>query len=236
MPRPYVIVNVAASADGKIDTFERRGAAISSQRDRERVDALRAAADAVMVGSRTVVDEDPRLTVKSAELRAGRLARGKPENPAKVAVVSRLGFKPNGQFLTAGPARIIVFTPAPEGTLVDRGEDALQSQWAALGVEIFTLGAGRVDLGAAMQTLGQLGVRSVLVEGGGSLNFELLRFGLVDEVQVFVAPVIFGGGSAPTLADGSGLVQAAALKLERVDVDVWQDGGVVLRYKVKPRE
>src|SRR6266852_3022458 len=110
--RPYVIVNVAASVDGKIDTFQRRGAAISSERDRARVDALRASVDAVMVGGHTVVDEDPRLTVKSAELRAERLARGLPGNPAKVAVASSLELlKPNARFVTDGPSRVIVFAP-----------------------------------------------------------------------------------------------------------------------------
>ena len=79
--RPYVVINVAASVDGKIDTVQRRGAAISSERDRLRVDALRASVDAVMVGGHTVVDEDPRLTVKSADLRTERLARSVPENP-----------------------------------------------------------------------------------------------------------------------------------------------------------
>ena len=70
MDRPYVHINVAMTADGKIDTFERRGAAISSTRDKERVDLLRAEADAVMVGGHTLLDENPKLTVKSADLRA----------------------------------------------------------------------------------------------------------------------------------------------------------------------
>ncbi|HET9588678.1 MAG TPA: dihydrofolate reductase family protein, partial [Anaerolineales bacterium] len=72
MDRPFVFINVAMTADGKIDTFERQGAAISSQRDRERVDRLRAESDAVMVGGRTLLGEDPKLTVKSEALRAER--------------------------------------------------------------------------------------------------------------------------------------------------------------------
>src|SRR5438874_11592428 len=111
MSRPYVVINVAASLDGKIDTVERRGAAISSERDRQRVDALRASVDAVMIGGHTLLDEDPRLTVKSAQLRAERRARGLPDNPAKVAVASaQLQLKPGGRFSTAGPSRIILFT------------------------------------------------------------------------------------------------------------------------------
>jgi 2,5-diamino-6-(ribosylamino)-4(3H)-pyrimidinone 5'-phosphate reductase len=220
-----VVINVAASVDGKIDTLERRGATISSARDRQRVDALRASVDAVMIGGHTVVDEDPRLTIKSAELRAERRARGVPENPAKVAVVSQIRPKPGGRFLTDGPARVIVFTPFSTSDLE-----------CETGVESFALGHGRVDLVAVMQKLVELGITSVLVEGGGSLNFELLRLGLVDELQVFIAPMIFGGATAPTLADGAGLVHDVAVRLKRVDFDVWEDGGVVLRYKVEPRE
>jgi riboflavin biosynthesis pyrimidine reductase len=279
--RPYVIVNVAASVDGKIDTFERHGAAISSEADRARVDALRASVDAVMVGGHTVVDEDPRLTVKSAELRAERVARGLSENPAKVGVVSHLDLNPEGRFVTEGPARVIVFIPTiasdttgttlreergkdadTTGTTLreERGEDANtvgttghQGQTGAgttihperggatealleRGVEIFAIGDGRVDLPEAMRTLRELGIERVLVEGGGTLNFELLRLNLVDELSVYIAPMIFGGSSAPTLADGAGLSSEAARKLIRTDVQADDDGGVLLRYKVEPRE
>ncbi|MEN8098487.1 MAG: dihydrofolate reductase family protein, partial [Chloroflexota bacterium] len=79
--RPYITINVAMTADGKIDTTERRGAQISSSDDWERVDRLRADHDAVMVGGQTMLEEDPRLTVKSSKLRAERIARGLDENP-----------------------------------------------------------------------------------------------------------------------------------------------------------
>src|SRR5256885_2076670 len=112
MGRPYVLINVAATVDGKIDTVERRGAKISSEADWQRVDALRASVDAVMVGGRTLLDEDPRLTVRSPELRADRIARGAPENPAKVGVLSQPGqLKKDSRFLKEGGARIILFCP-----------------------------------------------------------------------------------------------------------------------------
>src|SRR5438067_1911231 len=113
--RPYVLINVAATVDGKIDGVERRGSAISSEQDRARVDALRASVDAVMVGGRTLHEEDPRLTVKSAALRAERLGRGEPENPTKVGIASHLGFRPEARFLTSGPARIVLFVPRGRG-------------------------------------------------------------------------------------------------------------------------
>lgn len=246
-----MIVNVAASVDGKIDTFERRGVAISSEADRARVDALRASVDAVMIGGHTVADEDPRLTVKSAELRAERVARGVAENPAKVAVTSHLELlKPDGRFVTSGPARVIVFASgtagatrhqgkADSGATISHDRDEDSNAIATLcerGVEIFALGESCVDLSAAMATLYEQGIRRLLVEGGGTLNFELFRLGLVDEVHLYIAPLIFGGKGAPTLADGSGLPHEAAINLVQTKVDVDDDGGVVLRYKVEPRE
>jgi 2,5-diamino-6-(ribosylamino)-4(3H)-pyrimidinone 5'-phosphate reductase len=110
MNRPFVFINVAMTADGKIDTFERRGAAISSQRDKERVDRLRASADAIMVGGRTLIDEDPKLTVKSDMLREERAARGLSPNPMKVGIVTKANIKADSNFLNAGPADIVIFT------------------------------------------------------------------------------------------------------------------------------
>jgi riboflavin-specific deaminase-like protein len=221
--RPHVVINVAATLDGKIDTFERHGAAISSESDRARVDVLRAGVDAIMVGGRTLLGEDPRLVVRSAELRAERVARGWPENPAKIGIVSRLSeLRSDARFLTTGPARIIIFTA--------RG--GAQSTTFGPRVEIFSSDTPRVDLGSAMATLYELGLRRVLVEGGGSLNFNLLRLGLVDEVQMYLAPLIFGGASAPTLADGDGLPHTHALHLVCQAVEPDAHGGVLLRYKV----
>jgi 2,5-diamino-6-(ribosylamino)-4(3H)-pyrimidinone 5'-phosphate reductase len=82
-----------------------------------------------------------------------------------------------------------------------------------------------------LATLHDLGMNRVLVEGGGTLNFELLRLGLIDEVQVHVAPRIFGGATAPTLADGIG---GLSLGLDLMSAETVADSGVLLRYKVKP--
>ena len=228
MERPYVFLNVAMTADGKIDTFERRGASISSQRDKERVDRLRAEADAVMVGGRTLLNEDPKLTVKSADLRAAREANGLTPNPAKVGIVSVADLKPDSAFLTVGPARIVIFTT--QGTSKEQREFL-----RARGVELFVDEKQRVDLPKALHTLKEIGIHRLMVEGGGTLNFELLRLGLVDELTAYVAPLIFGGETAPTLAAGSGLVRNAAISLKLVDIEAWEDGGVLLKYKIPVR-
>jgi 2,5-diamino-6-(ribosylamino)-4(3H)-pyrimidinone 5'-phosphate reductase len=225
--RPFVHINVAMTADGKIDTVDRRGAAISSPRDRQRVDRLRAQADAVLVGGRTLLEEDPKLTVKSESLRAERTARGLPANPAKIGAVTnadRLG--PDSNFLTAGPARALIFT-----TSKTSGEHIQRLR--ARGAQVFVHDGARVDLESMMETLPAEGIERLMVEGGGTLNFELLRRGLVDEITAYIAPRVFGGAGAPTLADGPGLVGGEAIELGLIQVNPLDDGGILVRYRVK---
>jgi len=228
MDRPFVYINVAATADGKIDTFERRGAAISSQRDKERVDKLRAEADAIMVGGHTLHDEDPKLTVKSESLRAERLARGLPANPAKVGVSARLHLKPDSDFLNAGPARIFLFTTS-------RTDESQLSMLRSCGAEVFIHEGESVDLVKLLSTLKEIEINRLMVEGGAALNFELMQLGLVDELTIYVAPMIFGGEKAPAIAAGSGLARSGAIPLKLVESQAWDDGGVLLRYQFEKR-
>ena len=211
------------TADGRIDTFARKGAAISSQRDRERVDRLRAESDAIMVGGRTLLDEDPKLTVKSETLRAARVARGLSPNPVKVGVVSEANIKPDSEFLNAGPSNIVIFTTSR--TSKDR-ISLLKSR----GVNVFVDDSERVNLNHALAALKELGINRLMVEGCATLNFELIRLGLVDEIAAYIAPMIFGGESAPGLAAGSGLERSAAILLKLVHVEKWDDGGVLIKY------
>jgi len=224
---PHVIVNAAMTADGKIDSVAREGAAISSAADMARVDRLRAEVDAVLVGGRTLIEGDPRLTVKSEELRARRKAAGRTENPAKIGVVSVASVRPESRFMTAGPARRILYTttrsPHSQVELLERA-----------GAEVYVRGDTRVDLLGMMGSLYDLGLREVLVEGGGTIIAELFRFGLVDELSVYVAPRIFAGARAPTLADGEGFTPGRAPRLELLSMEKIDDeGGVLLRYRTR---
>jgi len=225
MNRPFVFINVAMTADGKIDTFERKGAGISSPGDKARVDQLRAGADAIMVGGRTLLDEDPKLTVKSEELRAERLAGGRPPNPIKVGIVTEANIEPESQFLSAGPADIVIFT-------TQRTSKRHLALLTSRHVDVYVDRAARVDLPGALAILKEIGVERLMVEGGSRLNFELLRLGLVDEITAYVAPLIFGGESAPTLAAGAGLSRDEAIPLKLVDAETGEDGGGLLKYHV----
>ena len=248
--RPHILVNVAMTADGKIDSAARKGAAISSAADKARVDRLRASVDAVLVGGRTLLNEDPKLTVKSAELRAERLRKGWPENPAKVGVISELSlaetisnsprdrvrsesgatYAPLKQFLTSGPAQVYLFTARCT-------EPDVLTHFEADGVTVRAMGQDRVDLVAVFRSLYETGIRSVLVEGGGTLIAELFRLGLVDELTIYIAPKIFGGSTSPSLADGSGFLPKQAPVLKLISVDKFDnEGGILAHYSIEHKE
>ena len=176
-----------------------------------------------MVGGKTLLDEDPKLTVKSEALHAERVARGLSPNPVKVGVVTKADLKPDSEFLNAGPANIVIFTTR-------RTSKRQLSLLKARNVDVYVDDAQQVNLERALTTLKDLGIDRLMVEGGGTLNFELMRLGLVDELIAYVAPMIFGGESSPTLAAGSGLERSTAIPMQLVEAEKWEDGGVLLTY------
>jgi len=226
MLRPHILVNAAVSADGKLDTVARKGITISSPADKARVDILRASVDAILVGGRTLLDEDPKLTIKSEELRLGRLARGMDENPVKVGVVSEANLNLDGHFMSEGPARRLIYT-------THRTSAGQIAGLESVGAEVFLVGEQRVDLNAVVESLHEQGIRRLMVEGGGTIIAGFFHLGLVDELFLYMAPLVFGGASAPTLVDGAGFLpgQAVRLRLETVERAA-DEGGILLHYIV----
>ncbi len=224
MKKPYTIINAAMTVDGKIDTYERQGATISSAEDKMRVLALRAEMDAVLVGGKTLNTENPKLTVKLPELMQKRREAGLPENPAKVGISSQIRIDPQGDFVMAGPARRILFTtPATPTATIDTLEK--------LGIEVHIHSGERVDLIKMMETLSTFGFKKILLEGGSTIIAEFIRLGLADELQVYLAAKIFGGENSPALVGGAGwpASMAKTLKLENVQ-KIDQQGGLLIRY------
>lgn len=250
MKRPRIIVNVAMTADGKIDSVSRTGAPISSQADKTRVDRFRASVDAIMVGGRTLAGEDPRLTVKSPLLRAERVKNGLPENPAKVGVITEIPLTrdfvninrtsssgasskttlPFENFLTSGSAKVFIFTTRCN-------QPDLLAAMEKTGAQIQVLGEDRVDLTAVFQHLLERGIRTVLVEGGGTLIAELFHLDLVDELTIYMAPILFGGSTSPTLADGPGFIPGQIPHMKLLSVKPEEDqGGIFIHYLVEHKE
>ncbi len=229
MNRPHILVNVAMSADGKLDSVARKGISISSSADKARVDRLRASMDAVLVGGRTLIDEDPKLTVKSPALRGERIAKGLQENPVKVGIVSVSDLRLDGFFLTAGPARKLIYTTS----LTTPGQIIRLEK---TGAQVFVVGEQRVDLFPVMESLYQMDIRNLMVEGGGTIIAEFFRLGLVDELIIYIAPRIFGGASAPTLADGPGFLSGQTIGLSLESLEKFDDyGGILVHYTVNTK-
>ena len=226
--RPYVFVNMAMTADGKVDTVERQGARISGPADTVRVDRLRAESDAVMVGGRTLLAEDPRLTVRARHLVTERSNAGRPEQPMKVGVVSTLevdALDREGAFLREGGGRVVLCTSERTGRV------AIE-QLREAGAEVVVAGAARVDLAASLAALAAMGIERLMVEGGSTLVAGLLEAGLVDELQLAIAPLLCGGASAPTPVGGDGWPRDRALGLQLLESRTSADGDVVVRYAV----
>ncbi|AKB67026.1 2,5-diamino-6-(ribosylamino)-4(3H)-pyrimidinone 5'-phosphate reductase [Methanosarcina mazei] len=227
MDRPFIFINSAMSADGKLSTKERKQVKISGKLDFERMDELRAHADAIMVGIGTVLADDPSLTVKSPERKAARKAAGKSENPVRVVVDSSARTPLNADIFKKGEGlRIIaVSNSAPEEKIRMLEEKAL----------VIKTGAFRVDLTELAAKLKEMGINSLMVEGGATLNWGMLSAGLVDEVYTFVGNLIIGGKTAPTFTDGEGFTENELLGLELFSAEKIEDG-ILLKWKVKGKK
>jgi 2,5-diamino-6-(ribosylamino)-4(3H)-pyrimidinone 5'-phosphate reductase len=197
--RPYVVVNVAMSADGKLSTRERRQVKISGTQDFLRVDRLKAESDAVMVGIGTVLADDPSLTVKGEECLRHRRNRGVCEHPVRIVVDSSARIPPDASVLHKGNGLRILAVSAKAAP------QKLESLKKV--ATVIVTGKDKVDLTALMDELGTMGIRRIMVEGGGELIAGLIRAGLVDEIYTYIGNLIIGGRDAPTPADGDGFIK-----------------------------
>lgn len=223
--RPYVVVNVAMSADGKISTHERRQVKISGRQDFVRVDRLKAGSDAVMVGIGTVLADDPSLTVKAEECRSRRLNRGADEHPARIVVDSTARIPLEASVLHKGAGKRIIAVSCR----ADPKKIALLQKSAT----VIITGENEVDLVAMMDKLGEMGIQRVMVEGGGTLIAGLISAGLVNEIYTFIGNMIIGGKNSPTFVDGAGFVQESEFsRLTLIEVHRIESG-VLLHWNVE---
>lgn len=212
---PRVILSAAVSVDGKISLAGgRRGprsrarapARLSSESDVSRVHRLRAKCDAILVGLNTVLSDDPLLTVRHT--RAGR-KRGGDDDAAAADASSQPVRVVLDSMARTPPASKVVATIPEIRTIIAVSGAAPERRILALrrtGAEVVTVGRKAVDVRRLLIRLAKDGIRSVLVEGGGTTNWEFLRRNLVDEIIVAVSPYVLGGGlhGAVSLVEGPG--------------------------------
>jgi len=204
--RPLVTLKAACSLDGKLAGWDLTSRWITGELARQEAHRLRSRADAIVVGIRTVLIDDPLLTV--------RLPDPWPREPFRVVVDSRASTPLTARVLTAG---------RPERTLIAVTELAPRDRVQMLeakGATVLRLPArdGRVDLPLLLRALAEREVTAVLLEGGGTLNAAFLEAGLVDRVALFVAPLLLGGAGAPGLVGGGGRSLKEAFRLSGMTV------------------
>jgi len=212
--RPFVIMKAAMTLDGKIATANGQSKWISGEEARRQVHRLRSQVDAVMVGIGTVLQDDPELTARLVDRHA--------RQPLRVILDSRLRI----------PLRARVLSQARQaGVLIATTRHAPPSRIAALkqrGAEVLILPAehGNVSLKACLTTLGRQGITSLLLEGGSEVNATALRSGLLNRLQLYVAPALLGGQDAKGLIGGASPASISAswplndLQVQRVGKDL----------------
>jgi riboflavin-specific deaminase-like protein len=197
--RPYLVINMVSALDGKA-TVEWRTRGLSTELDRQLFHRLRTQADAVMVGAGTVRAERYGRMAKSDELRAARVEEGLASDPLAVVVSARLDLPADLPLLNEPEQRVLVATHS-DATLPGMGDQLVYERTGE-------------DLQLLMARLREhYGVRSVLCEGGPTLNSYLFAAGLVDELWLTLNPKVVGGAAALTIVAGREMVEPAELEL-----------------------
>jgi riboflavin-specific deaminase-like protein len=208
---PFVYLNVATTADGKLAPANRHFIPFSSRRDQDLLIELRTRCDAVMAGARTVDSVPVNLGPGGKKYRALRVKNGLAEYNIRVVISGSASLNPRAEIFKHrfSPLIVIVTKRAPKSRVA-----RLQS----LGATVRAFGEKAVDFTAALKWLRrEWNVTRLLCEGGGEINAGLFREDLVNEIYLTLCPIVLGGRSAPTMADGIGaekLSDAVRLKLK----------------------
>jgi 5-amino-6-(5-phosphoribosylamino)uracil reductase len=222
--RPYTMLSCCVSLDGYLGDRTPR-LALSNEADFERVDAVRASSDAILVGAGTVRTDNPRLLVRSPARREARAARGLPPSPMKITVTERADLDVESNFFTAGEVEKLVYTSS------GRVADARRRLGRAATV---VDGGRRVRMRRLCDDLGDRGVHRLMVEGGGIIHTQFLSGDLVDELQLVVAPFFVGDSRAPRFVSDAHFPWHAGRRAMLAEVR--QIGDVVLlRYALSSR-
>ncbi|MFX0206367.1 MAG: 2,5-diamino-6-(ribosylamino)-4(3H)-pyrimidinone 5'-phosphate reductase [Candidatus Hodarchaeota archaeon] len=223
MKRPIVTLNAAMSLDGRIATAIERDATLSSREDWIRVHKLRAKSDAIMVGAGTIRIDNPTLRVKRELLPS----ESEINNPIRVIPSSLGDIDPKARVITVQPeipTIIAVTSKAPKENV-----DKLKK----IGVEVFICGSERfVNLVSLLKQLYERGIRTLMLEGGATLNWAMLKAHLIDNISIAIAPVISGGKESISLFEGYGHRRMADSPLLELQSTNMAGDCLILKYKV----
>ena len=204
--KPFVLVNCAMSADGKLAGPERKQVRISSEEDMVRVKNLRKRYDAILVGVGTVIADNPHLTIKNATYE---------ENPVRIVLDSH-GRIPSDARVLDDRAPTVIVT-----------DNECTKDWGS-NVTVIRGGSGRINLTDVLHILAKdLGIENMIVEGGGEVIASFFREKLVDRYSVFVGGLLIGGRTSPTPADGEGWLAPEGIKLSLDSAEVLGNGALL---------
>jgi 2,5-diamino-6-(ribosylamino)-4(3H)-pyrimidinone 5'-phosphate reductase len=200
--RPKVILSAAMTLDGKIAT-KKGDSRLSSKQDKVRIHKLRSKVDAILVGSNTVKRDDPMLTV--------RYTKGK--NPLRVILDSKAEINLKSQIIKTCkkiPTILAVSKKASKQNISNLKKHSL---------EIVVVGENKINIKNLLKALSKKKIKTLLVEGGGTVNWEFIKQGLVDEMIVTITPYLVGGQKAISLVEGEGfskIQNSKKLKLKKI--------------------
>jgi riboflavin-specific deaminase-like protein len=222
---PYTLLSCSMSIDGYLDSANVKRLPLSNAADLDRVDAVRAGCDAILVGAATVRNDNPRLLVRSLQHRQERICDGRPVTPMKVTVTASGRLDPDAAFFVAGDAQKVVYCPTEV-------RDATQRRLGAVATVVDV--GSPLDVASVCADLFDRGVRRLMVEGGGLTLTQFLTANLVDELQLVVAPVFVGDSNACRFVGDGSYPWSPSRRAELAEVR--QIGDVVLlRYALSER-
>jgi 5-amino-6-(5-phosphoribosylamino)uracil reductase len=223
--RPYTLLSCSVSLDGYLGGASSRRLILSNDADLDRVDAVRAECDAILVGAATVRSDNPRLLVRSQARVDERQAQGLTPTPIKVTVTERANLDPDAAFFSAGDVEKLVYCPSET---VPKARDALEHVATVID------GGDPVLMRGLSEDLHARGVRRLMVEGGGTVLTQFLTEGLADELHLVVAPLFVGDSQARRFVDDGQFPWNSSRRADLIEVRRIGDV-VLLRYALSPR-
>jgi 2,5-diamino-6-(ribosylamino)-4(3H)-pyrimidinone 5'-phosphate reductase len=215
MNRPYVIINCAMSADGKISLPTKKQLKISSDEDIRRMYTLRNECDAILVGIGTILSDNPKLTVKENYVEH-------PNQPLRIILDTKCKTPENALAVNSKSKSLII--------------TAIQCEKKyGKNVELLKINTDSnrlIDLDSLLKNLYNRGIKKLMVEGGSTVIWNFLKKKLVDEIYVYISPIVIGGKNTPTMAGGEGIKEINEL-IKLVIVDIKRLGpGILIHYRL----